>query len=151
MQAPAQIAPSTLGDYLEVMSKAVFQSGISWKVVESKWPGIREAFHGFDAERVAELTEPELEELAQDTRIIRNRRKLDGIVFNARRMLDLERQHGSFRNYLRSHGGFEETLKDIHKQFKYMGDSGTYFFLWVVGEEVPPHDEFCATHERKRR
>ena len=151
MQAPATITPNRLGDYLEVMSQAVFQSGISWKVVESKWPGIRAALHGFDAQRVADLTEPELADLAQDTRVIRSLPKLRAIVFNAQRMLELEQRHGSFRDYLRSHGGFEETLKDIRRQFKYLGDSGTYRFLWVVGEEVPPHDEFCATHQTKRR
>ena len=37
--APEQIAPHSLNDYLEVMTKAVFQSGLSWKVVSNKWPG----------------------------------------------------------------------------------------------------------------
>ena len=41
--APERIDPQTLGDYLEVMSKLVFQSGISYRVVDSKWQGIREA------------------------------------------------------------------------------------------------------------
>jgi 3-methyladenine DNA glycosylase Tag len=45
---PKKIKPQSLADYLEVMSKSVFQTGISWKVVEAKWPGTREAFHGFD-------------------------------------------------------------------------------------------------------
>ena len=81
--APDRIDPQSLGDYLAVMSKAVFQSGISWKVVENKWPGILEAFHGFDAETVASFTEADLDELTADTRVIRNRRKLDGIVHNA--------------------------------------------------------------------
>ena len=49
MEAPDRITPQTPGDYLEIMSKAVFQSGISWKVVGAKWPGIKEAFQGFDA------------------------------------------------------------------------------------------------------
>ncbi|MCS5657138.1 MAG: hypothetical protein NZ762_01615 [Dehalococcoidia bacterium] len=49
MPEPERIQPNRLGDYLEIMSKAVFQSGISWRVVESKWPGIKEAFKGFDA------------------------------------------------------------------------------------------------------
>ena len=44
-EAPPQIEPKSLGDYLEVMSKAVFQSGMSWKVEEAKWPTTREAFH----------------------------------------------------------------------------------------------------------
>jgi 3-methyladenine DNA glycosylase Tag len=45
---PEKIRPGALDDYLEVMSKAVFQSGMSWKVVESKWDTTREAFHDFN-------------------------------------------------------------------------------------------------------
>ena len=145
MHAPEQIEPNKLNDYLEVMSKPVFQSGMSWRVVESKWQGIREAFRGFDPDVVANLTEPDLDGLAQDKRVIRNRRKLEAIVWNAQRILELEEAHGSFRGYLRSHGGFEETVKDLRKQFKFLGQMGAYHFLWVVGEEVPPYEEWCTS------
>ena len=151
MNVPEKIEPGGLADYLEIMSKSVFQSGISWRVVESKWPGVREAMRGFDPETIATLGDPELDELAQDSRMIRHRRKLSAITANARRMLELEEAHGGFQAYLRSHGGFEGALLAIRKDFKYMGDSGTYHFLWTVGEEVPPYEEWCATHERKRR
>jgi len=87
--APEQIDPKRTGDYLEVMSKAIFQTGISWKVVENKWPTINEAFHGFDHRRVASLNEAELAELSADPRVIRNRRKIEAIVDNALPMLDL--------------------------------------------------------------
>ena len=56
--APERIEPKGLGDYLEVMSKAVFFSGMNWGVVEKKWPTTQEAFHGFDPEIVAGLTVP---------------------------------------------------------------------------------------------
>ncbi len=148
-QAPKQITPRKLADYLEVMSKAVFQTGISWKVVEVKWPGIREAFRGFDPKVVAAFTEADLDALTNDTRVIRNRRKLEGIVKNARTMLELEKQHGSFRAYLRSQGGFQATLKDLKKQFSFLGDMGGYYFLYVVGEEVPPHEEFGHSRHRQ--
>jgi len=147
MTALQKIQPAGLADYLKVMSKSVFQSGISWRVVESKWAGLREALHEFDPEVIANLGEPELDELTQDQRVIRSRRKLSAIVHNAGRMLELEKQHGSFRGCLRSHGGFEGTLQDIRKQFKYMGDSGTYHFLFVVGEEAPSYEEWCRSHD----
>ena len=67
--APDQIKPKHLGDYLEVMSKAVFQSGMSWDVVESKWPTTREAFHDFDMDKIAMMGEPDVEKLVQDTRV----------------------------------------------------------------------------------
>ena len=149
MEAPRKIQPKRLGDYLEVMSKSVFQAGISWKVVEAKWPGTREAFKGFDAEAVAHMTPMDIDDLATDKRVIRNRRKLEAIVENARRMLDLQDQHGSFRDYLRSHGGFEETVKDLRKQFKFLGDMGSFHFLYVVGEEVPSYEQWCASRGRE--
>ena len=145
MQEPERIQIDSLGDYLEIMTKAVFQSGISWKVVGAKWPGIREAFKNFDAETVAKFSEPELDALTQDTRVIRNRRKLEAIVSNAQRMIELDEQYGGFQKYLCSHTGFQSTLQDIRKQFKFMGDTGTYYFLFVVGEEVPSHDEWVAS------
>ena len=145
---PEQIQPASLDDYLEVMSKAVFQSGMSWRVVEAKWPGIREAFQDFDVHKVADFSIFDLETLAQDKRVIRNRRKLAAIVSNAQRMIELEREHGSFRSYLRSHGDFDATLTALRKDFKFMGPTSTYFFLYVVGEEVPPHEEFEATYRK---
>ncbi len=149
MQAPEQVEPKGLADYLEVMSKAVFQSGMSWKVVESKWPGLREAFREFDPEALTTLTEPELDELSQDTRGIRNRRKIEAVIGNARRMLELESAHGTFRGYLQSHGDFDSTVKDLRKQFKFMGETGCYVFLYVVGEYVPPYDGWRASREKK--
>ena len=146
MHVPAKIEPSGIADYLETMAKSMFQSGISWRVVDSKWPSMRIALQGFNVPVIANLTEPELDILVQDERIIRSRRKLDALVVNANIMMALDAQHGSFTNYLRSHGSFEATLKDIRKQFKYMGDSGTYHFLWTVGEDVPPYEEWCSSH-----
>jgi len=147
-RAPEKIQPSSLADYIEVMSKAVFQSGISWKVVEAKWPGIREAFRKFDPSAIVALTPEDLDAITADPRVIRNRRKIEATVDNAGAMLELERQHGTFRSYLRSHGGFEETVKDMRKRFKFLGDMGAYYFLWVVNEEVPSYEDWCASRGR---
>ncbi|MBI1884901.1 MAG: DNA-3-methyladenine glycosylase I [Chloroflexi bacterium] len=149
MEAPAKIQPKGLADYLEVMSKAVLQTGMSWRVVNAKWPGIREAFRGFDAQAIADFTPDELDALTQDRRVIRNRRKIEAIVENARELLALERQHGSFRGYLRSHDDFEATVKDLRKRFRFLGDMGAYYFLWVVDEPVPSYEEWCASRGRQ--
>ncbi len=144
-EGPTKITPSRLGDYLEVMSKSVFQTGISWKVVENKWPGIQDAFKGFDAATVAGFGDRDIDTLAGDTRVIRNRKKLEAIAGNARQMLALEAEHGSFANYLHSHTDFEATVKDLRKQFKFLGDMGAYHFLYVVGEDVPAYEEWCTS------
>ena len=145
MKAPERIQPRGLADYLDVMTRAVFQSGMSWRVVEAKWDGFREAFHDFDPEWVANLGEEDVERLASDRAIVRNRRKIEATIENAATMLELESEHGGFKEYLRSHGGFEETSADLVRRFKFLGDTGAYYFLYVVGEKVPPHEEWRAS------
>ena len=77
---PDRINPSKLNDYLEVMTKSAFQSGMSWKIIEAKWSGFQEVFDGFDPENIAGLDEHDVELLVQDTRIIRNRRKIEATI-----------------------------------------------------------------------
>ena len=141
--APEQIAPQSLNDYLEVMTKAVFQSGLSWKVVTNKWPGFQAGFQGFDVAAVATMGESDIDTLAADTAIVRNRRKIAATVHNAQRLIELDDEYDGIQNYLRSHGDFYAVLKDVRKQFKYMGDTGAYYWLYVLGEDVPDYDEFC--------
>jgi DNA-3-methyladenine glycosylase I len=140
--APKQITPKSLGDYLEIMSKSVFQTGISWAVVEKKWPALKQAFREFDAGAVAGLTEADISKLAEDPRVIRHRKKIEATVENARKMIELDDQHGSFKKYLRSHPDFDALVKSLRKEFKYVGEMGAYHFLYVVKEEVPPYEEW---------
>ena len=147
MQAPTQIEPAGLSDYLDVITRAVFQSGMSWRVVENKWPGFREAFAGFDPERVAAFGADDIERLAADTRIVRNRRKIEATVTNAQRMLELEREPGGFVGWLRSRGDFDATVAALRGELRYLGDMGAYYFLYVVKEPVPSHEEWMRTHQ----
>lgn len=132
--------PRDLSGYLEALARVMFQTGISWRVVEAKWPGIREAFHGFEVVRVAKLRPTDIDRLMADTRVIRNRRKLEAIRDNAREMLRLDGEYKGFKRYLDSLSDFEETKKELHKHFAYLGDSGTWYFLWTVGRKVPAHE-----------
>ena len=145
---PEQIKPTSLDDYLEVMSKAVFQSGMSWRVVEAKWETTREAFHDFDVAKVASFDERDIDALTKDTRVIRNYRKLSAIVSNAQKMIVLDEEYDVFQKYLRSQGDFDATLNTVRNDFKFMGPTGIYYFLYVVGEQVPPHEKFEATYRK---
>jgi 3-methyladenine DNA glycosylase Tag len=145
---PKRARPRDLAGYLDAITRAAFQAGLNWRVVEAKWDGIREAFDGFDPEAVAEFDANRIDALMSDPRVIRNRPKLEGTVDNAQTLLELDREHRGFRRYLRSHGGFEETVADLKRQFRFLGDTGAYYFLFVVGEEVPPHEEWAANRKR---
>jgi 3-methyladenine DNA glycosylase Tag len=151
MQGPERVSPTKLADYLDVLSKAVFQSGISWRVIDAKWPGTREALYDFDPQRLADLTPDDIDRLAEDRRLVRNRRKIEATVANAQTMLDLDRQFDGFKRYLSSFGDFAAVSADLVKRFKFLGASGAYYFLYVVGEPVPQHEEWMAMHQPKQR
>ena len=70
------------------------------------------------------------------------------VVANAQQMLELEQRHGSFRAYLRAQGDFDKTVADLRKRFRFLGEMGAYYFLWVVGEPVPSYEEWCAAHHQ---
>ena len=75
MSIPERIKPQALSDYLEIMSKAVFQAGVSWKLIDNKWDAFREVFHGFDPVRVSAFTAADVERLMADERILRSRKR----------------------------------------------------------------------------
>ena len=129
--------PKDLSGYLDALARVMFQTGISWRVVDTKWPGIRAAFHDFDVQRVAKFREADIDRLMGDTRVIRNRKKLEAIRENARELLALDAEYKGFKRYLDSLGDFDATRKALHKQFAYVGDSGAWYFLWMVGRKVP--------------
>ena len=137
-----------LARYLEAMSRSVFSTGMSWKVMLAKWDGLREAFEGFDPQKVANLTEADVERLLTDTRIIRNRAKVEATMHNAAVMLDLDRRFDGFDKHLSSHGGYEATVADLRRNFRFLGESGAYFFLYAVDQPVPRHEEWMAAHGR---
>ena len=76
------------------------QAGLSWLTILRKREGYREAFEGFDAERVARFTPARIERLMRNERIVRNRAKLEATVRNARGVLALRDEHGSFGAWL---------------------------------------------------
>lgn len=152
---PPRHAPKNLAGYLEALSRPVFQAGMSWRVIDAKWDGIREAFKEFDPPTVAAFGPDEVDRLLEDPRVVRSRPKIEATIDNAQTMLDLDKEHGGFDNYLRSRGGFDATVADLKKNFGFIGDSGAYHFLWVVDEPVPAHEEWFASRParsaRRRR
>jgi 3-methyladenine DNA glycosylase Tag len=151
MHAPEKLDPTKLSDYLSVMSRAVFEPGLNWRVVESKWPGIVEAFDGFDPATVAAYGPADVGRLMADPRVIRNRRKIEAVISNAAEMLAIEGDGGGFRAYLRSMGSYEAIASDLKSRFHFLGDSGVYHFLYSVGEKVPHWEEWMASHHFAER
>jgi DNA-3-methyladenine glycosylase I len=78
------------------------QAGLSWITILKRRKAYRNAFAGYDAEKVARMTEQDVDRLMQDSGIIRNRKKIEATVSNARRFLEIQKEFGSFCNYLKT-------------------------------------------------
>jgi Methyladenine glycosylase len=148
---PPRRKPKDLSGYLAALSRPVFQAGMSWRVIDAKWDGIRDAFADFDPRVVADFGPSDIDRLLGDTRVVRSKAKIEATIDNAQALLELDAEYGGFERYLRSHAGFEETVSDLKRQFRFIGDSGAYHFLYVVGQRVPPHEEWFATAHRPGR
>ena len=88
-------------EYLfEMLLLESFQAGLSWECVLNKREAFKEAFDGFDARLISQYTQQRIDALCQDSSIIRNRRKIESAVRNARVFLLIAEEYGSFRHYL---------------------------------------------------
>ena len=131
------------------------QAGLSWITILRKRENYRKAFFGFNAKKTAKMTEKDVEKLMQNSGIIRNRRKIEAAISNARLFLEIQKEFGSFCNYLKSFlpDGkpiinkwktlkqipvtsplSDEISKDMKKRgFKFFGSTICYSHLQAVG------------------
>lgn len=140
-----------------------FQAGLSWQIVLNKREGFRVAFDHFDPAIVANYNENKIEELIQDKSIIRNKMKIVACVNNAQRFLEIQKEFGSFDNYIWKFVDFkpvvnsfsdikelpaktplsDEISADLKKRgFKFVGSTVIYAHLQATGM-VNDHLTFC--------
>ena len=139
LERPPKITPGGDDGYLEELTKAIFRAGFSWPVIREKWDGFMQSFDQFRLERVAAYGPDDLERLFEDRSIVRNRRKIIGTVENARTMLELIEEYGSFHLYLRSldHLDYYGRVKVLIRPFAGLGRTSAFVFLHCVNEETP--------------
>jgi DNA-3-methyladenine glycosylase I len=143
MEIPPRKQPEDDDGYFEQMTMAIFRSGFSWRVIRDKWPNFQRAFDGFSVERVAAYDERDVERLLGDAGIVRNGRKIEAAIRNARVIRNLAAQHGSFFDYLRTMDGsdYSSRREALRKQFHHLGPTGVFVFLYSVAEEVPAWED----------
>ena len=129
-------APDDPAFFLEHLSRSVFEAGISWRVVEAKWDGIREAFHGFDPAQVAAMPPAEITAVQNDSRVIRNKAKIRATVQNAREVLAILDEYASIRGYLASFPDAAAAAADLRRRFKFLGDTGVWRLLTSASRDM---------------
>jgi 3-methyladenine DNA glycosylase Tag len=95
--ALADVADSRI---LSTMAERVFAAGFVWRVIEQKWPGFEEAFLGFEPKRLLFQPDDFWEELAADSRIVRNPQKVRSVRDNAAFVERVSNEHGGFGRFL---------------------------------------------------
>jgi 3-methyladenine DNA glycosylase Tag len=129
---------------LAEMTQRVFSAGFAWSVIESKWPGFEEAFLGFEPPRL--LSEPDefWHKLTMDARIVRNGAKIASVRENARFVLDVAKDHGSFGKFLADWPPSDEIglLEVLAKRGSRLGGNTGQMLLRFLG-----YDAFVATKD----
>ena len=141
-----------------------FQSGLSWRTILTKRENFRRAFHHFDYNKVALFTADDVERLLQDAGIVRHRGKIEAVINNAQRAVELVEKEGSLAAYLWRFEPKPENLatpqtvstsvesvalsKALKKQgWKFVGPTTVYAFMQAMGL-VNDHAEGCVVRVR---
>ena len=127
--------------YFENMCRVIFQAGLNWQVIDSKWVTTRKAFANFDINDVACFADGDVQRLLKDPGIIRNKGKIKAIIQNAQNLVAIEKRYGSFQKYLDSldkSDNYAVAIKDLVNTFKWLGPPSASLFLYTVGEKIDP-------------
>ena len=129
----------------ERMTLEVFQAGLSWLIILKKREAFKIAFENFDVDRVAAFDEHDVERLINDASIIRNRRKIDATIENARNLIKLRESDGGFARWIDQQYPLSrpDWVKIFRKNFKFMGKEVVGEFLMSIGYLAGAHEEKC--------
>ena len=113
----------------------MFSAGFSWEVIEKKWPGFEEAFEDFDPHKVAFYADRDIARLLKDTRIVRNGRKIEATIANARFVVDTAKEHGSVGKFLKAWLTTDQIglMEHLKKNAAGLGGAGAMYFLRFNG------------------
>jgi DNA-3-methyladenine glycosylase I len=126
------------------------QAGLSWTLMLRKQDGFRKAYDGFSIEKVAAYIEADRERLLQDSNIIRNRLKINAAIVNAKKILELKSEFGSFKGWLDAHhpNSKEYWVKLFKKTFKFTGGEIVNEFLMSTGYLPGAHIPECPIYKK---
>nr|WP_315248883.1 DNA-3-methyladenine glycosylase I [uncultured Flavobacterium sp.] len=126
------------------------QAGLSWETILKKQDTFRAAYDNFSIKKVAEYQENDRERLLNDPGIIRNRLKINAAIENAKTILKVQQEFGSFEKWLDSHHpkSLAEWMKLFKKTFKFTGGEIVNEFLMSIGYLPGAHSTNCEIYHK---
>ena len=140
----------TDSELFERLILEINQAGLSWITILKKAENFQRAYAGFDIEKIAAYGDEDRARLLADAGIIRNRLKVNAAIENAKRILVLCEEHGSFKNWLDAHNQFSraEWIKLFKKTFVFTGGEIVNEFLMSSGYLPGAHDKDCPVFSK---
>lgn len=125
------------------------QAGLSWLTILKKQENFRLAFDEFNIEKIALYDEAKIEELLQNSGIIRNKLKINAVIHNAKQVLTLIEEHGSFQAWLNLNDSknLQEWVLLFKKYFKFVGGEIVNEFLMSAGYLKGAHENSCLIYQ----
>lgn len=129
------------------------QAGLSWETILRKEAGFRKAYSNFNIKKVAAYDEADRERLLADSGIIRNKLKVNAAIENARTILGLQKEYGSFEKWLEAHHplSLAEWVKLFKKTFRFTGGEIVNEFLMSIGYLPGAHGEDCVIQQKIKK
>ena len=126
------------------------QAGLSWTTILNKQVSFRKAYHNFNIKKVAAYLQKDIDRLLNDAGIIRNRLKVNAAIENAKTILKLQKEFGSFKNWIDQHHpkAKEDWTKLFKATFKFTGGEIVNEFLMSTGYLPGAHDEDCIVYKK---
>jgi DNA-3-methyladenine glycosylase I len=126
------------------------QAGLSWETILKKEASFRKAYYNFNIKKVAAYNEKDRERLMADAGIIRNRLKINAAIENAKTILGLQKEFGSFEKWLEHHHPKtkDEWVKLFKKTFRFTGGEIVNEFLMSIGYLPGAHTESCPVYKK---
>lgn len=134
----------------ERLALEIMQAGLSWEITLKKRPALNAAFDRFAVDKVAAYTDQDVERLLADPSIIRNRRKIEAIIHNAKIIQTLRQEAGGFAAWLDAHHpqAKESWVKLFKKTFVFTGGEIVGEFLMSLGYLEGAHKPSCPIYKK---
>jgi DNA-3-methyladenine glycosylase I len=126
------------------------QAGLNWEIILRKEPAFRKAFSDYNVKKIAAYNDKDRNRLMNDEGIIRNRLKINAAIENAKVILELQKEYGSFSKWLEHHHPLTlaEWVKLFKKTFKFTGGEIVNEFMMSIGFLPGTHDESCPVYKK---
>ena len=126
------------------------QAGLSWTTILNKQENFIKAYSNFDIHKVASYKQKDINRLLNDAGIIRNKLKINAAIYNAKQIIRLQKQFGSFEAWLvKNHPRkIDEWVKLFKETFKFTGGEITKEFLLSTGYLESAHNKSCPVYKK---